>query len=54
MASLGTSVRGGIVAMHIARACEGTAADGCMAAESGNTEGSDILLSRSGYIVVAG
>lgn len=54
MANLGTSVRGGIVAMHIARTSEGTAAAGCMAAESGSKEGSDILLSRSGYIVVAG
>lgn len=53
MAILGTSVRGGIDAMLIARTSEGTTGAGSIAAP-GNQEGSDVLLSRSGYIVVAG
>lgn len=55
MADISRSVRGGIVAMRIARAVAGTAtAAAGTVVDAGSELGSDVLLSRSGYIVVAG
>lgn len=54
MPYVSTSVRGGIDAMHIARAGAGSTAAPSTPTDAGSELSSDVLLSRSGYIVVAG